>query len=100
MVDRLPRDGPGRPTPIPTIVGGDQRRLRCRSASTPITVLTLADRYDLGGLPTTAFLTPAGDVLGGGTFVPPDRLREALARLADASGRTPDVPAQLPTFEA
>lgn len=44
----------------------------------------IADRYDLGGLPTTAFLTTDGEVLGGGTFVPPDRLREALTRLRNA----------------
>ena len=44
----------------------------------------LADRYDFGGLPTTAFLTPKGQVLGGGTFVAPDRLHTALARLRGA----------------
>lgn len=41
----------------------------------------IADRYDLGGVPTTAFLTADGEVLGGGTFVPPDRMRQALTRL-------------------
>lgn len=43
----------------------------------------IAERYDLGGLPSTVFLDAAGRVLGGGTFVPADRLRAALARLAD-----------------
>ena len=42
----------------------------------------LADRYDFGALPTTAFLTADGDLLGGGTFVAPERLREALGRLS------------------
>ena len=42
----------------------------------------IADRYGLGGLPTTAFLTPGGAVMGGGTYVPPDRLRDALATIA------------------
>jgi hypothetical protein len=42
----------------------------------------LADRYDFGGLPTTAFLSADGHLLGGGTFVPPERLREALERVA------------------
>ena len=42
----------------------------------------LADRYDFGALPTTAFLTADGGVLGGGTFVAPARLREALGRLS------------------
>jgi len=41
----------------------------------------VADRYDLGGLPSTVFLTADGDIIGGGTFVPPGRLREALLRL-------------------
>src|SRR5687768_10110843 len=41
----------------------------------------IAERYDLGGLPTTAFLNAEAQVLGGGTFVPPDRLRAALSRV-------------------
>lgn len=41
----------------------------------------IADRYDLGGLPTTAFLTEHGELLGGGTFVPPERLRAAIERV-------------------
>ena len=40
----------------------------------------VADRYDLGGLPTTAFLNADGEILGGGTFVPPERLMEALGQ--------------------
>lgn len=42
----------------------------------------VAERYLLGGWPTTAFLTPAGDLLGGGTYVPPDRLAAALEQVA------------------
>lgn len=59
----------------------------------------IADRYALGGLPTTAFLTPAGAVIGGGTYVPPDRLRAALITVAsqtlppDGPGAPPSVPA-------
>lgn len=41
-------------------------------------------RYNLGGLPTTAFLTADGAIVGGGTFAAPDRLRQALARVVDA----------------
>lgn len=41
----------------------------------------IADRYDLGGLPTTAFLTPDGRILGGGTFVPAERLRAAVEKV-------------------
>ena len=44
----------------------------------------LADRYDFGGLPTTAFLSADGRLLGGGTFVPPERLGDALERVARA----------------
>ena len=69
----------------------------------------ISNRYTLGGWPTTAFLTPGGQILGGGTFVPVDRLTAALKRvtesfapqIADArpsaatdrtrSGRTPTV---------
>jgi uncharacterized protein YyaL (SSP411 family) len=42
------------------------------------------ERYGLGGLPTTAFLTADGDVLGGGTFVPMDRMAAVLAQVASA----------------
>jgi uncharacterized protein YyaL (SSP411 family) len=35
-------------------------------------------RYNLGGWPTTAFLTPAGDVIGGGTYIPPQEMLEMI----------------------
>jgi uncharacterized protein len=38
-------------------------------------------RYNMGGWPTTAFLTAGGDVLTGGTYLPPDQLLESLARV-------------------
>ncbi|MGH9309755.1 MAG: DUF255 domain-containing protein [Vicinamibacterales bacterium] len=41
-------------------------------------------RYGLGGWPTTAFLTPDGRVLGGGTYVGPERLPGILQRVFDA----------------
>ncbi len=44
----------------------------------------ISERYSLGGWPTTAFLTPAGEILTGGTFVPLDRMRGVLTRVADA----------------
>lgn len=44
----------------------------------------IAERYGLGGWPTTAFLSASGDLLGGGTFFPPARLNQALARVLDA----------------
>jgi uncharacterized protein YyaL (SSP411 family) len=42
----------------------------------------IADRYTLGGWPTTAFLTTAGEPLAGGTFLDADQLLSALTRLA------------------
>lgn len=38
-------------------------------------------RYNMGGWPTTAFLAPSGDVLTGGTYIPPDQMLESLARV-------------------
>ena len=39
-------------------------------------------RYNMGGWPTTAFLTPAGDILTGGTYIPPDQMASALSQVA------------------
>ena len=44
----------------------------------------ISNRYTLGGWPTTAFLTPGGRILGGGTFVPVDRLTAALRRVTES----------------
>ena len=44
----------------------------------------IAERYSLGGYPTTAFLDASGTIVGGGTFLPIARMREALTRIADA----------------
>ena len=44
----------------------------------------ICERYSLGGWPTTAFLTPAGGLLGGGTYVEHQRLADVLERVADA----------------
>lgn len=50
------------------------------------------ERYNLGGWPTTAFLTCDGGVLTGATFVPVDRMSGVLTRVADAfHARRPDV---------
>jgi len=59
----------------------------------------ISERYSLGGWPTTAFLTPAGEILTGGTFVPLDRMSSILRRVADAyasqSDRMPESAAPL-----
>ena len=31
-------------------------------------------RYNLGGWPTTAFLTPGGELITGGTYIPPEKM--------------------------
>jgi uncharacterized protein YyaL (SSP411 family) len=42
------------------------------------------ERYNLGGWPTTAFLTAAGDVITGSTFVGVDRMPGVLRRVSSA----------------
>ncbi|MEE8369407.1 MAG: DUF255 domain-containing protein [Dehalococcoidia bacterium] len=39
-------------------------------------------RYNMGGWPTTAFLTAEGEVLTGGTYVPPDKMWELLPQIS------------------
>jgi len=39
-------------------------------------------RYNMGGWPTTAFLSPSGDILTGATYLPPDQMASALTRVA------------------
>ncbi len=38
-------------------------------------------RYNMGGWPTTAFLTPEGEILAGATYVPPDQMLELLPKV-------------------
>ncbi|MDQ6767589.1 MAG: DUF255 domain-containing protein, partial [Candidatus Eremiobacteraeota bacterium] len=40
-------------------------------------------RYNMGGWPTTALLTPEGEVLYGGTYIPPDAMRQVLKQIDD-----------------
>ncbi len=41
-------------------------------------------RYNLGGWPTTAFLTPGGELLTGGTYIPPQQMRGYLYQISEA----------------
>lgn len=41
------------------------------------------DRYNLGGWPTTAFLTPDGDLITGGTYFPAPQFRDVLERIRE-----------------
>ncbi len=40
-------------------------------------------RYNMGGWPTTAFLTPHGNVITGATYMPPQQLRGALLQVSE-----------------
>ena len=44
----------------------------------------IGERYSLGGWPTTAFLTAEGEVIGGGTYVPAERMPIVLEQVARA----------------
>jgi uncharacterized protein YyaL (SSP411 family) len=39
-------------------------------------------RYNMGGWPSTAFLTSSGDILTGATYMPPDQMADALTKVA------------------
>jgi uncharacterized protein YyaL (SSP411 family) len=39
-------------------------------------------RYNMGGWPSTVFLTSSGDILTGATYLPPDQMADALTRVA------------------
>src|SRR5215204_4664100 len=53
----------------------------------------IAERYSLGGWPTTAFLTADGAVLGGGTFIERHRLTGILRRVTAVFGEGAGLPA-------
>jgi uncharacterized protein len=38
-------------------------------------------RYNMGGWPTTAFLTPEGEILYGGTYLPPEAMSQVLTQI-------------------
>jgi uncharacterized protein len=61
----------------------------------------ISERYNLGGWPTTAFLTPEGQILAGGTFVPVERMPGVLAQVAEAfASRLVDVESDDPEAPA
>jgi len=43
----------------------------------------LRERYNLGGFPTTAFLTDTGEVITGGTYIPKERLKSLLLEVSE-----------------
>jgi len=40
-------------------------------------------RYNMGGWPTVAFLSPEGEILNGGTYMPPAAFKEVLQEISD-----------------
>ena len=40
-------------------------------------------RYNMGGWPTTVFLTPDGEVIHGGTYLPPEVMHQTLVAVSD-----------------
>jgi uncharacterized protein len=65
----------------------------------------IAERYGLGAWPTTAFLSPAGQVLGGGTFITVERMPGVLDQVSAACAAAPDrleerVPAPVTVMRA
>ena len=54
------------------------------------------NRYNMGGWPTTVFLTPEGDVLTGATYLPPEQMLGALERMEGFyRGNKPQIIAQV-----
>ncbi len=41
----------------------------------------IRERYNFGGYPTTAFLDADGEVIAGGTYIPPDQMRRTLGQV-------------------
>lgn len=58
------------------------------------------ERYNLGGWPTTAFLTADGQLLGGETFVPVERMRQLLGQVAAAEAQRREDAAPSPASTA
>lgn len=50
-------------------------------------------RYNMGGWPTTAFLTPNGEIMIGGTYIPPDQMKTILREVRQSylSGKFGDA---------
>lgn len=59
------------------------------------------ERYNFGGFPTSAFLTPEGQVMTGGTYIPPERFVALLHGVADAyATRKAELLAQIQQHQA
>src|SRR5205823_5279918 len=68
------------PLPDPPPRGGREPRRASPWSGRPSRP-DINQRYNMGGWPTTAFLTPQGDILTGATYLPADQMADALARV-------------------
>jgi uncharacterized protein len=60
----------------------------------------VSERYSLGGWPTTAWLTPDGEVLSGGTYVGAEQMIALLNQVADAwRDRAPEIRARAASLQ-
>jgi len=48
----------------------------------------------MGGWPTTAFLTPDGHLIGGGTYFPPDKMKQILHDVLSYWEKSKEQPTQ------
>ena len=83
MVGRVRRDGRSRRTRIPASSRSSRDRfiaIRVDADRRP----DINERYNLGGWPTTVFLTDRGDTLSGGTYLDASQMMAALQQVADA----------------
>ncbi|MFQ5919646.1 MAG: thioredoxin domain-containing protein [Thermoplasmata archaeon] len=51
----------------------------------------IRERYNFGGYPTTAFLNGEGEIISGGTYIPPDQMKRALVQIKAYFDRTGGV---------
>ncbi|MCJ2531047.1 MAG: DUF255 domain-containing protein [Candidatus Thermoplasmatota archaeon] len=48
----------------------------------------IRERYNFGGYPTTAFLNGDGEIISGGTYIPPDQMKRALVQIKNHFQKT------------
>ena len=65
---------------VQRVLAGDFIAIRADNDHRP----DLNARYNVGGWPTTAFLTGHGGLIGGATYLPPDQFLSMLAELREA----------------
>jgi uncharacterized protein YyaL (SSP411 family) len=65
-------------TPVIDLVNSEYIPIRVDNDVRP----DINQRYNMGGWPTVAFLTPTGDILTGATYLPPEQMAGALHQVA------------------